>query len=161
MTYNEAYELKDLVYEEKTQGNGVDEAEIEVDPQDLEKQADHLLEPKCPVDKQFGKKNPKKKPRKPRKKKNNDELNFLDEIIAENVQHKAELIDMGREIKMRCTYCQPTVSFEHIDVLRDHMLFKHSSAILFVDQPAKIKEQTLKFHREFSNATGVYPHEIS
>ena len=50
MTYNEAYEFKDLVYEEKTQGNGVDEHEIDVDPQDLEKQADLLLEPKCPVD---------------------------------------------------------------------------------------------------------------
>ena len=68
----------------------------------------------------------KKKQRKPRKKKNKnseDELQFLDTVIAENKIEgkKFNIVRINSSFVLRCTYCQPTVGFEDLTSLKMHM----------------------------------------
>lgn len=86
--------------------------------------------------------NAKKKARKQRKKKNaaavavvssDDDLKFLDEIIAENEQLSAEVIQINADFKLRCTYCMPTVGFEGLTQLKEHMMTKHLTSEMFAE----------------------------
>ena len=62
---------------------------------------------------------------------------------------------------LRCTYCQPTIGFEDINQLREHMKTYHLSSILFCEQTTEVQELTLKHHRDFYNSTAHYKDEVA
>ena len=103
----------------------------------------------------------KKKQRKPRKKKNtssDEDLQFLDTIIAEN---KKQEVQIDSAFVLRCTYCQPTVRFEDLASLKEHMTMSHLSSVIFCEQSAEVQEKTLKHHRNFYNSTEIYKEEVA
>lgn len=92
-----------------------------------------------------------------------DEMQFLEKIIAQNKEEVQEsaIAQLNSEIVLRCTYCQPTIGFEDLPSIKEHMIEMHTTEIIFMEQPKEIQEKTLKFHRDFYNSVGYHRDEVS
>ena len=88
-------------------------------------------------------------------------MQFLDDIIAENKQNKAKVVEINSDIQLRCTYCQPTICFKSLEDLKKHMITIHKTPLIFAEHDPEIQERTLQFHRDFYNSTGKYKDEVT
>ena len=115
-----------------------------------------------PSSKQQKKKSRKQKQKKKAASSSDDELQFLDDIIAQNKRVKQNTVtQLQSDFVPRCTYCFPTIGFEDVASLKEHMISYHKSKIIFIEQPEAIRKRTLKFHRDFYESTGHYKDEVA
>lgn len=88
-------------------------------------------------------------------------MQFLEEIIAKNKQQAKDSSSLVRDgFVLRCTYCQPTIGFENLPELKEHMMSAHNTDLIFMEQSREIQEKTVKFHRDFYNSVGSHKDEI-
>ena len=71
------------------------------------------------------------------------------------------VVELQSDFVPRCTYCFPTIGFEDVQSLKEHMRTVHKSSLIFIEQSEEIREKTLKFHRDFYESTGHYKDEMA
>lgn len=74
---------------------------------------------------------------------------------------QSEKVKMPKHFVLRCTYCQPTIGFEDLASLKEHMTQEHHTSYLTCEQSEEMKIKTLNFHRDFYDSTGIYKDELS
>jgi len=70
-----------------------------------------------------------------------------------------ETVIVRDDFVLRCTYCQPTIGLEDLQSIKEHMITRHYTPYILMEQPVELQEKTLKFHRDFYDSVGKYKDE--